>query len=473
MIIFTNWIYLLLLNKKHYLIFYILILLFCEPLSYATCLNFYAFTLNSITSEACSLSHIFLYKLGKNFYSITTFIYFVPLVFKKINLKLWILIFLTSHQLTDANLLFYTFTNFSENLTLNHNFSLSNSLFYVHPLLIYYLIFKVCQLMNSIKLPNNYNYKLLNNLIYISLLALMLGAVWSSQELNWGGYWNWDMVELENLFYFSAILGFCHNSSKIKIKQVVFLISLISLTFLLNRIGFNTSIHSFVLNSDVYFYFYFLIFTGIVNFYKQYLSFVVKFKIIFINLWINFIVLVLFINSNFFTYTNFNLIIFLDITKLVVIATMLWFFILFFKKQTLNSCAHKLLLLFSLIFLTMSYLHTQLLGHNNQLIFYKNITNYYPIYTQTQGFLLRTLSNSDFFFFKELIEAKNFSCYSNFNKIIYKNKLLFDYEELNLYLKNSFFTDLFLGYNYKYYFFNFDFFYLTMIILFFFILYTS
>ena len=72
------------------------------------------------------------------------------------------------------------------------NFTLYNGLVMIHPILIYcfYLsFFYVLEKKIKIKI------KIKNNFLF-GLCTLMLGSWWAQQEINWGGWWNWDIVEI-------------------------------------------------------------------------------------------------------------------------------------------------------------------------------------------------------------------------------------------------------------------------------------
>lgn len=140
----------------------------------------------------------------------------------------------------------------------NPNIPLLNSFFLVHPLLLYttigYLIYTYLTY-----------YKLFNKLgIYIFYISLFLGGVWSIQEFNWGGWWNWDLLEvfiLFNICYLTYVIHmfgkffniFKHSFSLVKSLLFIFLY------FVCNKWGLSISIHSFSksLFFKNYFYYYF------------------------------------------------------------------------------------------------------------------------------------------------------------------------------------------------------------------------
>jgi len=94
------------------------------------------------------------------------------------------------------------------------NTTLTNGLSLIHPTLV--LITYVLLLENVL---NKSTFKLTmvfkNRIFYlfgviISFFALILGSFWAQQELNWGGWWNWDVVELILLIFFFRFLVFYH-----------------------------------------------------------------------------------------------------------------------------------------------------------------------------------------------------------------------------------------------------------------------
>lgn len=122
--------------------------------------------------------------------------------------------------------------------------ALTNTLFLIHPIILYITI---CNIFLNVKQKHIKHY-LLNILIF--LFSLFLGGFWSLQELNWGGWWNWDVLEcgillqgLLSLFYFHFLKKKIYTYNYICIFKSIILITVY--TFL-NKLGVATSIHAFI-----------------------------------------------------------------------------------------------------------------------------------------------------------------------------------------------------------------------------------
>jgi len=146
----------------------------------------------------------------------------------------------------------------------------------VHPVLIfltYTLIFYL------ILFYSNLNNKKLFNQIYsikknkseiklgvvISVNAIFLGSWWANQELGWGGWWSWDMVELINLIMTWTFLLKIHKRGSLFFdlpKKSVFLWFIFF--HLSVRYDLFNSIHSFsnvyLLEYDSFFIYYLILY---------------------------------------------------------------------------------------------------------------------------------------------------------------------------------------------------------------------
>jgi len=136
------------------------------------------------------------------------------------------------------------------------NIILNNGIILIHPLCMYisYCFFIIFIFIFFKKYKNNWFIILKLNqikkkLIFFSFNALFLGSYWAQQELNWGGWWNWDFVELIAFIFFiqSIILNHINytiNYNYIKNYNINSLYYLI-LFFFLVRLDLLNSIHSF------------------------------------------------------------------------------------------------------------------------------------------------------------------------------------------------------------------------------------
>lgn len=105
-------------------------------------------------------------------------------------------------------------------------------------------------------------------------IGLVLGMVWSYEELGWGGYWAWDPVENASFFPWLAGTAFLHSVMVQERRGMlkIWNVSLICLTFFLTiygtfltRSGLIASVHSFA-RSDIGIYFvYFMVVIAVVS----------------------------------------------------------------------------------------------------------------------------------------------------------------------------------------------------------------
>lgn len=118
---------------------------------------------------------------------------------------------------------------------------LSNTLFTLHPLI---LIWGSAQ---AARLSANQKQSVWPSLAALSL-AIFLGGFWSLQELNWGGWWNWDVLELGSLVLWLLFVSFAHQKcARRRLLTNCATIGASALTcYSLNKSGIGTSIHSFV-----------------------------------------------------------------------------------------------------------------------------------------------------------------------------------------------------------------------------------
>jgi cytochrome c-type biogenesis protein CcmF len=91
-------------------------------------------------------------------------------------------------------------------------------------------------------------------------IGLMLGMIWSYEELGWGGYWIWDPVENAAVLPWFTATAFLHSvmvqerRSMLRIWNVTLVILTFFLTIFgtfLTRSGVVQSIHSFGLNAEL------------------------------------------------------------------------------------------------------------------------------------------------------------------------------------------------------------------------------
>lgn len=164
-----------------------------------------------------------------------------------------------------------------------NNSSLINGLLIIHPIyiyltyiLIYIYIFHNTYFNTAVNLKN-FKKKINKKIVlisYYSLFAIFLGSYWAQQELNWGGWWNWDYVELIALIFFILVIFLIHNKGVYNYMDIFFLkfkyILYILIFYIIVRCDILNSVHSF--NSF-----------KVLDKYIQYVY--ILFVLIFINMW--------------------------------------------------------------------------------------------------------------------------------------------------------------------------------------------
>lgn len=88
--------------------------------------------------------------------------------------------------------------------------TLTNGFFLVHPVFIFFMYLLAIQLisMRNYSKIKSYKYSML------AINAIFLGAWWANQELGWGGWWSWDLVEVINLILVLLGVQKLHESTK-------------------------------------------------------------------------------------------------------------------------------------------------------------------------------------------------------------------------------------------------------------------
>lgn len=94
----------------------------------------------------------------------------------------------------------------------NLNTALTNCIAFFHPLLLYvYITFSVLSYL--FYKPNFFFYKTVDYSISMNIIiyTFFLSSCWSSQEIFWSGFWNWDMVEISLLNFVIMYIYFTHT----------------------------------------------------------------------------------------------------------------------------------------------------------------------------------------------------------------------------------------------------------------------
>ena len=154
-------------------------------------------------------------------------------------LNIWTLLFLIFFFYNKKNNIFFIliiFINFKFN-SYKHNKGLANSFSYIHPICIL-LIFVFSALLFG---------KKKNNTIFTILMSFVMGGFWALQEYNWGGWWNWDLIETPFFGYFCWTMVLYHKYLIYKKNKIYYCLIITSYLYIyfFNKNFINNSIHSF------------------------------------------------------------------------------------------------------------------------------------------------------------------------------------------------------------------------------------
>lgn len=231
--------------------------------------------------------------------------------------------------------------------------SLTNTLFIIHPVMIY--LFSIACLLSVFKKKQKINQ------VYLLFFAIFLGGVWSAQELNWGGWWNWDVLECGIGYFWILTVFFSHYSFK-KLNSGSSLIG-IKLAFiltvynLLNKYGLGTSIHSFVGSKNLKFNY------GYISILYT-LIFFIYIAILNYNYIVYLVVLLL-------MYTYFKT---LSFIKIIILHAPVYVFYSYrrFIRKTYIRESHKIV---STIYLILAFLNFYNVGYTYNFSLYTNVSN--------------------------------------------------------------------------------------------------
>ena len=330
-----------------------------------------------------------------------------------------------------------------------HNIGLFNILGFWHPYLFFFCILLYL---------NSFFYTSRNNII-LMLITIILGSFWSTQEVLWLDWWNWDGVEQSLIVLFLLLFLKNHFKKKPNSKINFYLCNIFLIYFIINKTNIFKSIHSFT-NSTIsnisYVYIYILISILLIvcfNLRKYFL-----FKIFFIYNITHFIIFVLIkITYNYNIYYNqliFKKMNFLIIFYIVIFYTKyfykiflikhFWFFLILYlytyilKNPFYKKISVKHLLIFSIMIVFINNVNTnEFLLKKNNLYFYKKIN-----LNLNNGFYFLNINNKNIG-----LETKYFYFLNNFFKKInyffsnvYSNEFFFSLNtKLSFLCKNKLF----------------------------------
>lgn len=308
------------------------------------------------------------------------------------------------------------------------NLGLMNTLSFWHPLNLLCIWALIYGIYNNFKFTKP-------TIILLCLNFLILGSWWSSQELLWQGWWNWDGVENTILLLLAYTYILTHTKQNnfnstfgiVELSVFIFLYF-----FVLNKTGIFKSIHSFT-NSTYNLYSYW-IFLYTVICYIAYVRFNLTRPIMFYyntlvwTLFYSYIYIIggnIFIKQPFFFYVDIILLLFLFFFRSVIfLPTAL---IIFFTTPVQFALAFLIFLIIStFLFKKRKLLHSVVSLFTFNLILF--LTSQVTFYT-----LQETLSYSTLFGFSYInnilfSNQQNTSVYSIYNKVenmyIFKNILV-------------------------------------------------
>jgi hypothetical protein len=152
-----------------------------------------------------------------------------------------------------SNKLLYLLLLFNAYVIKSINIPLSNTLFFIHPTLLAFVISFIIYVFWIGFFEKNK----LKTSVWL-LLVISLGGFWAYQEFSWGGWWNWDFVELSILNFWLVWLLYSHTLSCLRshywTNQLILILFITYSCF--NRWGLTTSIHRFI-GSVIFLQFYF------------------------------------------------------------------------------------------------------------------------------------------------------------------------------------------------------------------------
>jgi len=426
----------------------------------------------------------------------------------RIKLYLYTIIaYLIIHNLNDFNSVNFIII---ENLyTINLN--LLNGLFIIHPIFIYlFLINYIIILIIFNDFFYNYFYNnvyLLKYLLYsltlaidflyssicFIVIAIILGSWWATQELNWGSWWEWDLVEIINLYYLLVLVFFLHQNILFVLKfynKFINNIILIIIFIFLVRYNLIHSIHNFI-NSSEFIQFYSYFFIGslfiIIIISNNYNIFSFNFKIYsalfciykYIVLLILFIILYNYLGLDSLNLLNYFklflslyiilIIIFIAVfnNKLIIINFKIYsilneFFILIFNYRTILQLKvlrlfHSFVFIFIFI-LVINYINFSYILNNTNLYEYVNNYNLVDnimIYLTELSFSITRFFNNileniylNYYLhsYNETIDVINFKLISSFNNLpTWNEKDLILYYKYTIFYINIFLYFLFIS----------------------------
>lgn len=197
-----------------------------------------------------------------------------------------------------------------EFININLIYGLANT----HPLFFYMTILFL--FINFFLLSNLIIYFKVINILYISLITMFLGGLWSTGNSSWGFFWLNDPIELVLLFIIILILIFIHaQKKKNNYYNLIFIFLTIILYLFFFRLGFILTRHNFFnlkTISNTFIFFIFLFFT--LHYYMPWFLLFLYNNLVFLTLYVIF-----FYKKYLYTYTKKNITYHILIFSLIIL----------------------------------------------------------------------------------------------------------------------------------------------------------
>ncbi len=243
-------------NKTLLLLIYVVLLYILYKYTYSFYnISSYYQLINYLNNKNNFIILIILYylkKINKNKYSVNKILILI------------LLYTLFDYNLIEVNKLYFIYYNNTNTLI---NINLLNGIMLIHPVILYiyytsflYTIHNTYIYMYNVYLYCNNKTHIYNMSLYI-LISTLLGCWWAEQELSWGGWWSWDLVELLALNFFSINLISMHANNKQltrkNYRNILIYLCVFITTLVFVRFNIINSIHNFVnIESQNQFLFY-------------------------------------------------------------------------------------------------------------------------------------------------------------------------------------------------------------------------
>lgn len=322
-----------------------------------------------------------------------------------------------------------TFFSYKMHIT-KINAGLINTLSFFHPALLLLILNLI--LLQSLKL-----FKTLFLQFSLSIIFLILGSWWSSQELLWNGWWNWDGVENSLLLFVIILFYSTHklNFNILRINNNLVIIFFCILFFnILNKTNIFKSIHSFTNSTTALLsYVHFIIPITLFLYILSYINLVFIFYYVGLT-WLLFFIFYFsnktnpFLNINYFYAINlfymYNITLYFSKNKIGVI----FFYIIFLKSYTLFWF---ILPLYFVCIFKLKYNVLHIIFLNLIIVFYNFSSQLNISFFSLSNFFKKNTIN--YIYINDLLYGKQ--KLSNFTPNLIQNSIVFLYK--NILIKTS------------------------------------